>query len=106
MGNIHFLQILDFVVGWTGYDISGDDKATWLAKQEVVGRSRLAAAAAAPPRPSPEMAAKPSTLSAPAQEAPWWTRPKPGPPHASSESRPTLRRDPEKIDVGPLDAQP
>ena len=35
MGNVHYLEILDFVLGIPGWDIVGDDKATWLAKQEA-----------------------------------------------------------------------
>ncbi len=34
MGNIHFYEILDWVLGWAGYDITKDDWATRIAAQE------------------------------------------------------------------------
>jgi len=35
MGNLHYLEMLDFVLGLPGWDICRDDKATWLAEQEA-----------------------------------------------------------------------
>ncbi|MBL7223956.1 MAG: hypothetical protein ISS72_08885, partial [Candidatus Brocadiae bacterium] len=34
MGNLHYIEIVDFILGIPGWDIRGDDKATWLVKQE------------------------------------------------------------------------
>jgi len=83
MGNIHFFEILDFFLGWAGYDVCGDDYATWLASQ---------AAGTQPPEAAP---------SAPAVDPPPAPPPKP-PKKPPRKSRPI----PSKIDIGPLDAQP
>ncbi|MFW6162727.1 MAG: hypothetical protein ACODAJ_08135, partial [Planctomycetota bacterium] len=48
MGNLHYLEILDFVLGLPGYDIAGDDKATWLAKQEAAQQAVASAPDEAP----------------------------------------------------------
>jgi len=42
MGNLHYFQILDFLLGWFGLDVAGDDYATRLREE-----TRLAAEAAA-----------------------------------------------------------
>jgi len=34
MGNIHFTEILDFVVGWAGFDLSKDDWLTRLVAED------------------------------------------------------------------------
>jgi len=49
MGNLHYLEILDFVLGWPGWDISGDDKATWLAEQKAAEESAPPPGRANPP---------------------------------------------------------
>jgi len=45
MGNLHYLEILDFLLGWAGYDICRDDAATRAAEQE---------AAQGPPKAPPQ----------------------------------------------------
>jgi hypothetical protein len=50
MGNLHYLEILDFVLGWPGWDICRDDKATWLAEQELAKRAVGPSLAQPPPR--------------------------------------------------------
>ena len=34
MGNIHFTEILDFIVGWAGYDLTSDDWATRIREEQ------------------------------------------------------------------------
>ena len=68
MGNLHYVEILDFVAGLPGWDLSGDDKATWLAQQEV-SQQELASLPAEPPAPAPspprpKARRKPATLDA------------------------------------------
>ena len=65
MGNLHYLEILDFVAGLPGWDLAGDDKATWLAQQEA-SQQELASLPAEPaeaPLPPPRRTArtKPTT---------------------------------------------
>ena len=55
MGNLHYLEIVDFVLGIPGWDITGDDKATWLAQQ----RAAEQAVAALPDAPTPPSSSPP-----------------------------------------------
>lgn len=62
MGNLHYIEIVDFILGIPGWDIRGDDKATWLVKQEKARSEQEAAIASlpddfsTPASPAPERA--------------------------------------------------
>ena len=53
MGNLHYLEIVDFVLGIPGWDISGDDQATWLAKQADEPTRAIVSLPASSPDPIP-----------------------------------------------------
>jgi len=127
MANIYYLQILDFLVGWFGWDICGDDAATRIAREEASKGaepfdSEDSGEAPAPPKesakpppgPAPAKAtqAPPKKGVAPPKEhspEPTPTPPKPLPKPVTREpvKKPkTPHKDLEKTDVGPLDAQP
>ncbi len=38
MGNLHYVEILDWLLGWAGWDICGDDYATRLAQREAAAK--------------------------------------------------------------------
>jgi len=77
MGNVHYLEILDWILAWLGHDIRNDDLATALALKK--------AAAQQPPPAEP---------------------PEPPPPKPPPKRPPRRTRTRPKVDVGPLDAQP
>ncbi|MFC1805835.1 hypothetical protein ACFL09_02515, partial [Planctomycetota bacterium] len=87
MGNLHYLEMLDFVLGLPGWDIAGDDKATWLAKQEAADTAvaSLPATSAAPAPAVPEEwpREKPSTVDVGRLD----TRPLLPPPGAAGQDR-------------------
>lgn len=62
MGNIHYLEILDFFLGWFGWDISKDDWATRIAARE---KAALQPFEAPPEQPPDEAPKKPSEKSPP-----------------------------------------
>ena len=84
MGNLHYVEMVDFLLGWAGWDITRDDRATFLAQQEAA-QQELAALSAEPPAP-----AAPAEPPAPA----------PSPP------RPTARRKPATLDTTSLNWRP
>lgn len=66
MGNLHYVEMVDFLLGWAGWDIARDDKATFLAEQEAA-QQELAALPAEPAEPAPSPSRptarrKPTTL--------------------------------------------
>jgi len=78
IGNIHFSEILDFIVGWAGFDLSKDDWATRIANRERAPEGSDTAPPETPAKQTPETRA---------EEPP---KPKPTP------SKPPPPREPKK----------
>ena len=114
MGNLHYFQILDFLLGWFTLDLAGDDYATRLARRaaELEEPKEPAASAESPPpkgkvapapkeptpktRPQPAPAKPPKVEPEPPEEVPppeesaVATRPEPPkpPPKPAPKTRP------------------
>ncbi len=57
MGNVHFYEIADWLLGWLTYDISGDDLLTYY-------KERRRARAPAPKTPAPPSSKPPRSARA------------------------------------------
>jgi len=57
MGNVHFYEIADWLLGWLTYDISGDDLLTYY-------KERRRARAPAPKTPAPASSRPPRSARA------------------------------------------
>ena len=60
-GNVHFYEMLDWLLGWFTYDISHDDLATYYAMRERAEKELAASQPAdEPPAPPPQPPRKPT----------------------------------------------
>ena len=51
MGNVHYLEILDWILAWLGHDIRNDDLATALALKKAAAQQPPPAEPPEPPPP-------------------------------------------------------
>mgnify|MGYP000159187507 CR=1 FL=1 len=91
MGNLHFYEMLDWLVGWAGYDFSKDDLLTRMRLEEL-GDTRTAMATEGPVKQRAEDAApaseeeprrpptRPVPAAAPARPSATPPPPQPAPP--------------------------
>ncbi|HPD14456.1 MAG TPA: hypothetical protein PLE19_05875 [Planctomycetota bacterium] len=74
IGNIHFTEILDFIVGWVGFDLSKDDWATRIANRERAPEGTEGVQPDAPakeaPETRPEEPPKPKPTPTPSKPSP------------------------------------
>jgi len=80
MGNVHFTEIADFILGWLTLDISKDDWATRIADEERALNGLETGKPTEPAKEPPEGPPEEPPKAKPPEEPPPTPRPKEPPP--------------------------